>query len=117
MTNTRSFPPSNAQRLMQWQDFPQGTAPAQFELYDAAGKSRTIELKKNMRRVFEALLRGPVYCASPVRISDLVLRLKQDHSVTIETLMYEGDGQFGCERYGVYFLRENVRRTSGQEAA
>lgn len=44
-----------------------------------------ITLSKRWCDMFETLRRGPVYCASPVRLSDAVHVLRRDYQVPIET--------------------------------
>ena len=74
-------------------------------------------LQKRQRQVVDLLIKGPVHCASPVRISDMVHILKHEHGIDIETEMYPGDEVTGTGSYGVYFLRSRVRCLDSLEAA
>ncbi len=44
-----------------------------------------IVLSKRLRDMMDTLRKGPVYCASPVRLSDAVCVLRRDYQVPIET--------------------------------
>lgn len=44
-----------------------------------------ITLSKRWRDMMDTLRKGPVYCASPVRLSDAVCVLRRDYQVPIET--------------------------------
>ncbi|MEO0667560.1 MAG: hypothetical protein AAFZ99_06555 [Pseudomonadota bacterium] len=44
-----------------------------------------ITLCKRWRDMMDTLRKGPVYCASPVRLSDAVHVLRNDYQVPIET--------------------------------
>lgn len=62
-------------------------------------------------------MQGPVYCASPVRISDIVFVLKRENGLEVDTEFYPGDPETGAGQYGVYFLKSRVRRLIRQEVA
>lgn len=109
-------PPPNSQRNMSWDDFPQAQSPETFELVSPSGDIHNITLGKGTLRVFKALVNGPLYAASPVRISDRILILKQDHGVNIQTLMFNNDRVTGRQRFGVYVLMDTARRLNGGAA-
>ncbi|MEM7473233.1 MAG: hypothetical protein AAF340_17935 [Pseudomonadota bacterium] len=44
-----------------------------------------ITVSKRWRDMLDTLRQGPVYCASPVRLSDAVCVLRRDYRVPIET--------------------------------
>jgi hypothetical protein len=58
----------------------------------------------------DALIIQPVYCASPVRISDRVCILKRDYRVPITKEMFENDAATDRTKFGVYFLNCRVER-------
>ncbi|RYH08828.1 hypothetical protein [Tropicimonas sp. IMCC6043] len=116
-TNSSTTPPKNAQRILSWADLPPAADSATYELISTTGETRTVTLKGGNRRVLEGLMRGPLYCASPVRVSDRVMVLKRDHGVTIRTEVFESDGTTECERFGIYFLDDEVRGVGFEEAA
>jgi hypothetical protein len=62
--------------------------------------------------VLDALLKQPVFCASPVRISDRVCILRHEYSVPIIKEMYENDAATDRAKFGVYFLGGKVERGS-----
>lgn len=98
----------DARRLDRRIKLPEARGPARFEWSDDSGEEHYIILSKRDRQVLQAIIEGPVYCASPIRLSDSVLRLRRDHGVPIETETFtERDGE--VLTFGVYFLTANVR--------
>lgn len=110
-------PPTNARRVYRLADLPNERAPARYLVQDPGQEPREITVTKHRRQVLEGLMRGPIYAASYCRVSDQVLPLRRDDGVDIECKMYRNDPETGRERYGVYFLRSNVCRLDGLEAA
>ena len=110
-------PPANAQRIYKVAQLPPLRGPATFVIHTDAGEPRHIILSKRQRQVLELLMKAPVYCASPVRISDMVFVLREDVGICIETKMYPGDEETGAGSYGVYFLRSRVERAEQREEA
>ncbi|MEM8617861.1 MAG: hypothetical protein AAGF20_13120 [Pseudomonadota bacterium] len=51
-----------------------------------------ITLAKRWQRMIETLRQGPVFCASPVRLSDAVFVLRSQYGVEIDTLQTD-DGR------------------------
>ncbi|TNF12798.1 MAG: hypothetical protein EP320_11065 [Rhodobacteraceae bacterium] len=117
MRQKTKLPPRDAKRIYRAADLPKERDPAQFEIISANSKSRVVILDKRRRQILELLARGPVYCASPVRISDVVYVLKREIGLEVETEFYPGDRATGTGDFGVYFLRSRVRRLDGQEVA
>ena len=76
-----------------------------------------ITLAKGNRIILDALINQPVYCASPVRISDRVCILKRDYRVPITKEMFENDAATDRAKFGVYFLNGRVERISGDGCA
>ena len=106
-------PPANALRVKRWSDMPKGTAPARYEIIGEDGTTMTVTLAKGNRIILDALIQQPVYCASPVRISDRVCILRRDYGVPITKEMYNNDAATDRAKFGVYFLGEGVRRIDG----
>lgn len=106
--NTR--PPEDAKRIMRWRDLPNKIASAVYEVTDDAGDTRSVRISKNKRRVLEGLMIAPMYCASPVRISDLVHILKRDYGVDIGMDLYEDDRETDRAKFGIYTLNSKVVR-------
>ncbi|OOY23127.1 hypothetical protein BMI91_16930 [Thioclava sediminum] len=117
MTQSKKAPPRHAKRVNCVADLPKDRSPASFEVINANSKSRVVILEKRRRQILELLTLGPVYCASPVRISDIVYVLKREIGLEVDTEFYPGDRATGAGDYGVYFLRSRVRRLDGQEVA
>jgi hypothetical protein len=69
-----------------------------------------ITLAKGNRIILDALLMQPVYCASPVRISDRVCILRHEYSVQIKKEMFKNDAATDRAKFGVYFLDGCVER-------
>ncbi|MFG6581583.1 hypothetical protein [Sulfitobacter sp. 1A12779] len=109
-------PPANALRVERWSDMPKGTAPARYEVVSEDGKTKTFTLAKGNRIILDALIQQPVYCASPVRISDRVCILRRDYGVPITKEMYSNDTATDRAKFGVYFLSGTVRRIDGGAA-
>jgi hypothetical protein len=112
-TATKANPPANALRVERWDDMPTDTAPAKYEVKSDNGGTKIITVSKGNRIVLDALMMKPVYCASPVRISDRVCILKRDYGVPIDKEMYDNDAATGRAKFGVYFIGDGVRRIDG----
>lgn len=111
-----SRPPANALRVKAWRDLPAQTGPASYRITDADGQSRIITLRKGNRVILDALLAQPVYCASPVRISDRVCILRHEYGVPITKEMYANDTATDRAKFGVYFIGDGVSRIEGGAA-
>ena len=108
-------PPANALRIYSWDQTPNLTKPAAYEVQNENQGPCRIVISKNTRRVLEALMHSPVYAASYCRISDKVLPLRRDFGIDIECVIYDGDIPTKRARFGVYFLRSKVIRLATQE--
>ena len=115
MTDKSTKPPSNALRVEAWRDLPSNKEPARYEITHEDGSTDQITLAKGNRIILDALIAQPVFCASPVRISDRVCILRHEYGVPITKEMYDNDADTDRARFGVYFLDGNVRRI--EEAA
>jgi hypothetical protein len=110
---TNARPPANALRVKRWADLPTERAPARYQITDSDGSTRTITLAKGNRIILDALLKSPVYCASPVRVSDRVCILRHEYGVPITKEMYANDRATDRAKIVVYFLGEGVERIGG----
>jgi len=108
-------PPANALHVNAWRDLPPDRNPARFRVTNAIGRCHEIKLKQGNRVVLEALMMQPLYCASPVRISDRVSILKHKFSIAVDTKDYEIDTMIGG-RFGIYFLDCQTERLEGGAA-
>lgn len=115
--NKYARPPANALRVRAWRDLPKDRAAAQYRITSEDGEVHVITLVKGNRVVLDALLLQPVYCASPVRISDRVCILRNEYRVPIIAEMYQNDAATDRERFGVYFLNGSVERIGGNGGA
>lgn len=112
------LPPSNAQRMSRWADFPSAGKVQNFKVRSADGVERLECITgRGTIRVLLALINGPLFCASPVRISDRVLLLKRDYGLTIRTETYSNDKETDRMRFGVYFLDDQVTPVSERGVA
>ena len=109
-------PPANALRVEAWRDLPNDVALASYRFIDGEGAEKTIKLAKGNRVILDALIAQPVYCASPVRISDRVCILRNEYGVPITKKMYANDTATDRARFGVYFLDGHVERLTGGAA-
>lgn len=114
---TGDRPPSNALRVEAWRDLPANSAPARYRITANTGEVHQITVAKGNRIILDALRKQPVYCASPVRISDRVCILRHDYRVPIIKEMYENDAATDRVKFGVYFLNGKVERISGDGGA
>ena len=93
MTDIKTKPPANTQRIMRVADLPQDRASASYELRNGDDKPYIVHLSKRQRQVMELLMAGPVYCASPVRLTPLegasVMALVEAYRKTLETTELE----------------------------
>ena len=106
-------PTKNTQRIMRVADLPQARDQAMYQIQNGDQKPRVAALDKRKRQIMDLLMQGPVYCASPVRISDVVHILKRETGLEVETRFYPGDKATGAGDYGVYFLKSQVRLLNG----
>ncbi|MEM6890758.1 MAG: hypothetical protein AAF636_21885, partial [Pseudomonadota bacterium] len=66
----------------------QDRRPARYQIPCSENASKNRVFSKRKRQVIDTLMKGPVFCASTVRVGDVVFRLKEDddlHCLT-ETL-------------------------------
>ena len=63
----------------------QHIGPACYRFMSQDGESKTVVLSKRKRQVIDTLLQTELYCASTVRIGDIVFRLKEDEGLFAET--------------------------------
>lgn len=99
-----------ARRIVRRRDLPQTRNPAKYTWRDDEGTAQNTRLSKRDRQILEALLEGPIYCASPLRISDSVLRLRRDHGLPVKTEVFsERDGEEALT-FGVYRVTGQVER-------
>ena len=102
--NKITRPPVNALRVEAWRDLPKDGAAARYKITREDGGVSVITLAKGNRIILDAQLIQPVYCASPVRISDRVCILRHEYRVPIIKEMYENDAATDRAKFGVYFL-------------
>lgn len=105
-------PPKNTLRAWSSRDLSQDREVAKFRVQNADGSESTIVAEKRVRQVLDSLRETPIYCASPVRISETVRVLRHELGVEIETERYDGNNG----QYGVYFLTSQVTPISGEAA-
>lgn len=110
-------PPSNSQRVHRVADLPPERGPTTYVIVNNDEDPKTMTLQKRKRQIMDLLLQGPVYCASPVRISDIIHILKREIGLDVETKFYAGDKATGSGDYGVYFLKSRVHRSQPQQVA
>lgn len=83
---TFKFKPNETPRwIMSVRDLPADRMPAKYEVTKADGSAAFVTLKDRKRQVVDAMLIGPVFCASTVRLGDAVFRLKEDHDLHAAT--------------------------------
>lgn len=110
-------PPENARRIWRVADLPPYRGEALYGITNGTQPETAHLLAKRRRQVMDLLMAGPVYCASPVRISDIVHVLKTENGLQVETEYYPGDPETGAGNFGIYFLVSRVRKLARQEVA
>lgn len=90
-------------------DLPQQRAARQYEIIREGDDPKMITLEKRQRQVIDALIATPLYCASPVRLSDIVHIVKREKALNIETLFFNRDTDPEGGKFGVYVLRDVLR--------
>ena len=110
-------PPANARRIWRVSDLPQHRDPATYVIRNGDEPPRKVTLQNRNRQILDLLRAGPVFAASPVRISDVVHVLKRDIELDVETVRYPGDPDAGSGSFGVYFLRSIVTPVIEMEVA
>lgn len=110
-------PPASTQRIMRRADLFPDRHSVWAQIHNEGAEPKKARLSKSKLQVVGTLKRGPVYAASPVRISDIVHLLKRDVGLDIETKMYPGDPVTGSGPYGVYFLKSKVTLLDNSEVA
>jgi len=99
---------NTARHIWGKKDLPQDRVPWVYEIQNEEGKAQRIILKNRNRQVLDALNRGPIFAASPVRLSDIVMILRHSYGVEIETHMFSAnDGSGGV--FGIYELISRVK--------
>lgn len=106
---TDTIPPQNARWIISNRDLPQQYQPAQFKVTKQDGRAFDLVVSKRKRQVLEALMKGPLYCASPIRLSDNVLLLRNEYDVAIATDFYTDDSGPISTHFGIYTLTDCVR--------
>lgn len=108
-TDTNNLkPPKNTTHIWGVKDLTGERRPGVFEITNSTNEPFNVRLEKRDRQVAETINKYPLFCASPVRLSDSVMRLRRDHGLEIETEIYTGENG----NYGAYFLRSKMRLVS-----
>lgn len=98
-------PPKSAVHIWGVKDLTRERSLGLFEVTNGDNEPFIAAIKKRDRQVAETINKYPLFCASPLRLSDSVLRLRRDHGLNIETETYKGDNG----TYGIYVLRSRLR--------
>ena len=99
---------NTARHIWGKKDLPQDRAPWVYEIQNEEGKAQRIILKNRTRQTIDALNRGPIFAASPVRLSNSIMILRRDYGVEIETHIFSAnDGSGGV--FGIYELTSRVK--------
>lgn len=96
--------------VLSTQHLSQNTSPAQYEVTNPEGETKLVTLSKRKRQVVDTLLTRDLFCASTVRIGDIVFRLKQDEGLFADTKRLPNGREY-------YTLRDAVVPLSREVAA
>lgn len=91
-------------------DLPATRAVFTYNATTSTGETLTFSVSKRLRQVLEALRAGPIYCASPVRLSQAVLELREiigTDAIATDWFDTVADGEVA--RYGAYRLVWTVK--------
>jgi hypothetical protein len=103
-------PASGALWVTGWHCLKSETATTEYLVESDGVDPRKISVGKKKRRILDALINAPMYCASPVRLSHYIMLLREENGLDIETEWFRNDPRTGRERFGVYVLKDKVTR-------
>ncbi|SFF17124.1 hypothetical protein SAMN04488523_1258 [Sulfitobacter brevis] len=84
MTNQHNLEPK-PRWILSVRDLPSERGSARYRVTRHGGETAEVILDKRKRQVVDALIAGELFCASTVRIGDIVFRLKEENSLHAET--------------------------------
>lgn len=99
----------NTMWVMGRRDLPGNKASAKFEVMKPDATTTVKTFGKRKRQIIELLMKTDVFCASPVRISDVVSILKRDDDIDIHTHRPLDQKEDSEGSYGIYQLRDKIR--------
>ncbi|MBO9432568.1 hypothetical protein J7394_00015 [Ruegeria sp. R13_0] len=108
-------PPAGTLWVTGWHCLKSKLGTSEYLVESEGAEPRSILIGKNKKRILEALIDGPMYCASPCRLSHYIMLLRDDHGINIETEWFSNDPRTGRERFGIYVLKDKVTRIDRQE--
>ncbi len=111
--NRPSKPPADTRWIFKRTDLPSSRGYQQYRIDRDGVPAKVITLDKRQRQVLDALRANPLYCASPVRLSDVVHIIKRDFGLNIETLFFSEKTGGEASTYGIYILRDAVTPING----
>ena len=104
----RNFPKS-PRRIARRADLPKSKTPASYCVETPSGQT-VLHANKRKRQVLEALIEGPIFCASAVRIGPRVQELREELGKEfITTNWHRGYEDGEPIRFGSYELAWNVK--------
>lgn len=111
-TNSLANTQAKPRWIMSIRDLPNTTAPARYKITAPDAEPREVTLSKRKRQVLEALMMGLLYCATTVRIGDVVFRLKETNGPLAQTLPLDDP-----DARKFYALADHVERVSDEVTA
>ena len=110
---SNNIPPSNVYDVSSWGELPDTTEKAKYRICNEGKRNKITSVAKKQRQVLEALCEKPIVAASRCRISSCINKLRDEHGLQIDTIMY--DINDGC--YGIYVLKSKVECLSTNRKA
>lgn len=107
-TYNLSTPPTRTRWIDTNADLPQNYGKAKFKITKPSGETFTLILDKRKRQTIEALMLGPIYAASRIRIGEYVSNLRHDNGISILTDWYKGTSGPIKTTFGTYTLNDQV---------
>ncbi|WP_299503246.1 hypothetical protein [uncultured Roseobacter sp.] len=101
--------------ILSVRDLPQKRGLGRYSVEIPDGPTKQIITDKRKRQVIDAMLEGPLFCASTVRLGDAVFRLKQDHDFHTKTERLDNGRKYYALPGKVTFLGEVVAKDKSDE--
>ncbi len=108
MITASSTPAPNTRWIHSRKDLDPIVSKAKFRITKPNGKIFEITVKGRQKQALQALMLGPVYCASVIRLGEYVSQLKHAHNVDVRTDWFKDDKDALKTRFGTYTLTDQV---------
>lgn len=90
--------------VLSLRDLSQETAPGCYRVTPGEGEAFEIIISKRKRQVVDTMIKKDLFCASTVRIGDIVFRLKEDNNLHTKTKTLSNGRKYYSLEGSVEFL-------------